>query len=641
MLLPLFPLPSRPTELIQFRQPNIADAMRFNSITPEEQEQQTTAYLKALLAEPAKHDPLTWTAQDRITALWWIFTGSRETPVETFTYTCKHCGKEHYYDCDMNALAEDIQVLEVEPFIDDIEVSVEGVPYQWRIVPLDGWAMEMLEMRRAALPPEDDAEFKEAIVDLRFWEFAYQCELYNDVTGTEKAEKYPYFEDMGFDSVIADEGHNYRNSYKNGREASQLAYLPTSAVAQSARDMAIKNAYLMKKNGGRGPVLLTATPVVNTPIDAYNMLSHVLPKEYWQKMGIYSPDDFVKFFGKTRLETVQKISGEVEEKMALVGFENLDALRGIFHRWTTLKTAEDVKDTVEIPELDEHQQDAPLTEEQLAAYEELRQQAEAAAKANNGVTTSVNEDGVIEHEKARPIFSIIRDMDRVCTDMDLYYRRITYRFLPEYADAVQQLADSLPKQATSEDDDSDDSITQQSQYSLIDKGEFIQLQVPEAFEQEVNKRLARFGIDEQTVTHPVTPKYAKLIATLKEFFPEGKQIIFTDEKTQHQKLKRIICNALNLEPSKVGILNAQTVAEAGKTGKKLKAVKPPKELPDEPTDAQIAKYNEQMALYDAYIAQQNEMSLGGLEKIAADFQEGRTPIIICNKKAEVGINLGL
>ncbi|GHM10466.1 hypothetical protein ECZU41_51340 [Escherichia coli] len=126
MLLPLFPLPSRPTELIQFRQPNIADAMRFNSITLEEQEQQTTAYLKALLAEPAKHDPLTWTAQDRITALWWIFTGSRETPVETFTYTCKHCGKEHYYDCDMNALAEDIQVLEVEPFIDDIEVSVES-----------------------------------------------------------------------------------------------------------------------------------------------------------------------------------------------------------------------------------------------------------------------------------------------------------------------------------------------------------------------------------------------------------------------------------------------------------------------------------------------------------------------------------
>ncbi|AWF23763.1 hypothetical protein CSC22_5362 (plasmid) [Escherichia coli] len=34
-----------------------------------------------MLAEAAKHDPLKWTAQDRITALWWIFTGSRETPI--------------------------------------------------------------------------------------------------------------------------------------------------------------------------------------------------------------------------------------------------------------------------------------------------------------------------------------------------------------------------------------------------------------------------------------------------------------------------------------------------------------------------------------------------------------------------------
>lgn len=454
-------------------------------------------------------------------------------------------------------------------------------------------------------------------------------------TGTEKAEKYPYFEDMGFDSVIADEGHNYRNSYKNGREASQLAYLPGSAVAQSARDMAIKNAYLMKQNGGRGPVLLTATPVVNTPVDAYNMLSHVLPKEYWQKLGIYGPDDFVKLFGKTRLETIQKLSGEVEEKMALVGFENLDALRGIFHRWTTLKTAEDVKDTVEIPELDEHQQNAPLTPEQLEAYEELRLQAEALS--NDGRV--INGQGEIEEIGQRPIFSIIRDMDRVCTDMDLYHRRITYRFPPEYKDAVQKLVDSLPKTVSSEGEDDEETETASVEYSLLDKGGFIQLQVREQYENEVNKRLAKFGIDERRVTHPVTPKYEKLIATLKEFFPQGKQIIFTDEKTQHQKLKRIIAHALDIDPAKIGILNAQTVADAGKTGKKLKAVKPPKELPDEPTEAQLQKYTDQMALYDAYIAQQNEISLGGLEQIAADFQEGRTPIIICNKKAEVGINL--
>ena len=45
----------------------------------------------------------------------------------------------------------------------------------------------------------------------------------------------------------------------------------------------------MAKNNGRGPVLLTATPVVNSPIDAFNMLSHCLSMSDWQRMGIYTP----------------------------------------------------------------------------------------------------------------------------------------------------------------------------------------------------------------------------------------------------------------------------------------------------------------------------------------------------------------
>ncbi|CDL85227.1 hypothetical protein [Xenorhabdus szentirmaii] len=161
-------------------------------------------------------------------------------------------------------------------------------------------------------------------------------------TGSQKKQDYPYFEDMGFDNAIIDEGHNYRNSYSVGQEASQLAYLPTSALAKSARDMAVKNAYLMRQNNGRGAVMLTATPLVNSPIDAFNMLSHIVPMEEWQRMGIYTPDDFVKVFGMTEYVDVQKISGEIETKLGLVGFQNLDGLRGIFHRWATLKEAKDV-----------------------------------------------------------------------------------------------------------------------------------------------------------------------------------------------------------------------------------------------------------------------------------------------------------
>lgn len=454
-------------------------------------------------------------------------------------------------------------------------------------------------------------------------------------TGTEKQHDFPYFEDMHFDSVIADEGHNYRNSYSGGREASQLAYLPNPSVAQSARDMAVKNAYLMAKNNGRGPVLLTATPVVNSPIDAFNMLSHCLSMEDWHRMGIYTPDDFVKEFGQTAMCDVIKLSGEVERKEGLVGFKNLAGLRGIFHRWTTLKTAADVSEEVKIPELEEQTAEAPMSEAQAEKYEMLRERAE---KLSLGETDKFTEDENGNLIPPDSIFAIIRDMDRVCTDMDLFNRVITFRFPVAQADNIHQLVADLPG-AVNGGDDSGEDYDAKGAFSVTTSDEFCTLVVPEMYEPEVLKRLGKFGIAEQDMTHPLTPKYSALIENLKAGLKRGKQIVFTDEKSQHGKLKRIIAAQLGIDPSLIGILNATTVADAGKKGKKPKKVRMPKELPDEPTEEQVRDYYQQKADYDAYIASINEVSLGGLEQIAADYNEGRTSILICNKKAEVGINL--
>lgn len=469
-------------------------------------------------------------------------------------------------------------------------------------------------------------------------------------TGTTKAEDYPYFEDMGFDSVIVDEGHNYRNSYSAGREAAALAYLPTGAQAKSAKDMAIKNSYLMKKYNGRGPVMLTATPLVNSPIDAFNMLSHVVPMEEWQRMGIHTPDDFVKVFGKTELVNVQKLSGEVEIKEGLTGFLNLDGLRGIFHRWTTLKTAKDVSAQVKIPEVKENTLKVPMTADQASIYEELRERAQAMSE-----TPPLDEDG---NEKilldkngneiqagTDSIFSVIRDMDRVCTDPDLYYGVITFRFPVDKIDSVRALVADLPQEVKSEADELEGEDSRVS--AMVDKGvniegAFAQFAVPESFEKDVTSRLAKFGLTPEDISHPIPPKYSMLIEKLREGWEKGgKQIIFSDEKGQHEKLRRIIAQALPIDINKIGILNATTVAEAAKGAKKPKRVKRPAEPKEDASADQLDKYNTAMQEYNAYIAALNEISLGGLEQIAADYQEGRTPFLICNKKAEVGINLHL
>lgn len=450
-------------------------------------------------------------------------------------------------------------------------------------------------------------------------------------TGSAKAVDYPFFEDMSFDSVIADEGHNYRNSYSTGREASQLAYLPTSAVAKSARDMALKSSYLMKKYNGRGPVVLTATPLVNSPVDAFNMLSHVVSSTEWQRMGILTPDDFVKVFGLTEEVSVQKISGEIERKQGLVGFKNLDGLRGIFHRWTTLKTAQDVSDTVKIPELSEKNVAVPMTKDQAAIYEALRQRADDLSNGRNDEGNEEDKDS---------IFAIIRDMDRVCIDPDLYRRQMTFRFPADKKESVVALVDALPVSVKATDDDEEkESVTVNVTAKMTVTGDFVEIIVPESAEDEIMKRLSKYGLSDSDVSHPVPPKYSALIENLRAGLVDGKQIIFTDEKTQHNKLRRILAASLNLEQDDIGILNATTVADAGKKGKAPKAVKEPKEPKDDASEDELDAYYQAKEAYDTYIASKTESSLSGMEKIASDYNEGRTLTLICNKKAEVGINL--
>ncbi len=471
-------------------------------------------------------------------------------------------------------------------------------------------------------------------------------------TGTTKKQNIPYFEDMNFDSVIADEGHNYRNSFNAGREAGQLAYLPNPAVSKMARDMAVKAAYMMKRNNGRGVVMLTATPLVNSPIDAFNMLSTVIPQEEWMRMGIVTPDDFVRVFGKTATVQVQKISGEVEEKQGLVGFQNLDGLRGIFHRWTTLKTAADVGATVKIPDIVENTLQIPMTGEQEAIYEELRKRAQELSSKD---ALTVDENGHITNEKPDDfIFSIIRDMDKVAIDPDLYASAITFQFPVELADKVKAIADALPKVAGGKVADDADEAEEDGAGGLVstrtskvvkttfsEHPSHVEIRAGIELEAEILKAIAAAGIDMQQESHPIPPKYAALIENLREGLKNGKQIVFIDEKAQHQKLRRIIASALQMPEQEIGIINATTVSQAG--GVKLKKVN----KPTEPTPNKNGEYKEgawetyysKLAQYEDYLSAKNDAGLEGMEGIAADYNEGRTRIIICNKKAEVGINL--
>jgi hypothetical protein len=277
------------------------------------------------------------------------------------------------------------------------------------------------------------------------------------------------------------------------------------------------------------------------------------------------------------------MDGSVKSMDGLIGFQNLDGLRGLFNRFVNVKKAEDVGAEIHVPEPVEKRGQITMNGTQESLYEQLREEGAEAIKN-------------IRKEPGK-IFSIMRDMERVSTDPDMYYHQMTFTFPAKYESALNDLAKDLPKKMSikvedSEKEDVTEKVEIQLKYSVRTEGEATILTVPEDYEGHVMDRLKKFGINEDDVCHPLTPKYAELIANCKKHLEQqGKQIIFTEEKTQHQKIVRILLLHLPITRDNIGIINA--------------------------TEANGSK----------------------LDQISKAFNGGQIKIVVANKKAEVGVNL--
>ncbi|MCV6588698.1 MAG: SNF2-related protein [Marinobacterium sp.] len=424
-------------------------------------------------------------------------------------------------------------------------------------------------------------------------------QIYSD-DGTDKKSQFPYYEDMGFDTVVVDEGHEFKNTYTASGDTARLAYLPTPPSSKRAIDMAVKMDYLRSRNNGNGAYMLTATPVTNSPTEIFNMLSHIASIEEFESMGIYNVDDFVREFCQVQSVERVKLSGDVVIEEGVAGFKNLDALRTLFHRFVNMKSAKDVNDadnSLKMPDANEVNAAVDMLPIQAEIYEELRKEADAI---NQDEYERLNSDGTVSLEEARPVFSIIRDMDRVTTDLDLFMKTMTFTFPAKYAEDVKDLVAALPeeikKRVKGDGDNEGETVMVTSRLEEMlrfdNDGQTVTLVVPEAYEKEVVSRLKGHKIPLKGVAHPVMPKYAKMLENLRKGYESGgKQLIFTEEKSQHDKLKRIITHHLPIAEGEVAIINSDTAS-----GDKL-------------------------------------------EKISASYNSGKARIVIANKKAEVGVNL--
>jgi hypothetical protein len=394
---------------------------------------------------------------------------------------------------------------------------------------------------------------------------------------------WPYLEDFGFDNVIIDEAHVFKNCLTCSSSAGRIAYLSIPPVSKNALNAAAK-AFAVR-NGGKGrSYALTATPVTNSPFEIFNMLALVTDLSVFREMGVETINDVVRVFGRVNVVARVKVSGEAEETEALLGFVNLDGLRTLFNSFVHFDGPETAGDSFSRPEANEKHEYVALEPEQEELYKSLRDQALEAERGGSPGTPS-------------RILSIIRDMDRLTLDIDTYKRQTTYLFEGVQEERLRALAGRLPRvwAVSAPDEETGARCKKETPMSYLLRRRqdgLVSLTVPEDMDSLVDQAVSSLGIPEGAVSHPLNPKYRRLAELLKEYHEKGgKQLVFTEEKTHHRKLRRIISKVLEIDPSRVGIINA------------------------------------------------SESQGYRLEKTIRDYNSGRADVVVANRKAELGVNL--
>jgi len=261
-------------------------------------------------------------------------------------------------------------------------------------------------------------------------------------------ESLVFWEDLGIDTLMADEAHAYKNLYAaKSRFGSNPKFLGGSGQSKQARKMQHMSHYVRESDPNNGVYLLTATPTKNSPLEVFNMLQHIAP-EAFHKIGIENSEDFIDRFcqleerliltppgkhakkkdedeGETQFSDEYEGAGNLESAQCVVGFTNLKELEQIMDRYMMLQTATDVG--LKIPDAEHQTHLVDMTSEQKVVYELLRQNA-------------LNLDN---HEDPGGMFRLLDQMKKAAQDLELYdseeYKN-WYTNSPKYKACVEAAA---------------------------------------------------------------------------------------------------------------------------------------------------------------------------------------------------------
>lgn len=146
------------------------------------------------------------------------------------------------------------------------------------------------------------------------------------------------FEQLGFDCIVADEAHNY----KNGLVVTKMKNVSGigSRAAKKSEDFLMKTRYLNEKFGERNLILASGTPVSNSMTELYIMQQYLRPSAL-RRQGLQNFDDWASTFGEVVSQLELKPAGDgFRMKKRFAKFTNLPELMQAFKNFADIRTAE-------------------------------------------------------------------------------------------------------------------------------------------------------------------------------------------------------------------------------------------------------------------------------------------------------------
>jgi hypothetical protein len=408
----------------------------------------------------------------------------------------------------------------------------------------------------------------------------------------------PFFEDLGVDSLLIDEGHMLKNSrgtvdFKGGK------FLSLAEPSGRGLDAQAK-AWWVRRSSKRndGVILLTATPITNSPLEIYSMLSLAIGDAKLNNlmMGVRGADDFMEVMCQLENRDEETLDGQVKPYDVFVGLNNVDVLRVALQSAVTARTAEQVGEQIVMPGGDSTPTKVTLpaeTTERLVEYKQAFRFAidTLSGKADRGGSEEAY-DRVVERfgEPMALIghpFNLISKMALLIADPELDERASFYTFSPAQADKVADLVKAWNAKAPTEDrpragphtsgeaivgkktrKDGDEKIELLRVKALakVDGSRVVldtmQADVQAAFDAMADKAGIDFDVS-------VPPKLAALIANFQfeEANPRGRvnglpsgrvrQLIFCDALPLHSKIKRLLVKRCGVSSSSIAIITGK------------------------------------------------------------------------------------